>query len=270
VIRPLIERLSRGAQLQTGEVDAAVIAASFGAIYPPGNPLPSFGVVENHVEDDQPSDIEIDERKLSRESKPAPRTLLQIANARLQSLEPRSASRKAQVLKMLGSMTERLRAVDELVATLEREHFAFFEERWEECLQQGRELDDSIPALQRALVAAQQYSREADQQKGVAIGVLQSCVQNQRKISRWATEAEILDAGRKTIKAREQMQVATDKALLRKRQLGDAEAKLKTVQANLDILKTDMARLECSLKGVPFHDPETGLSIDPKAYLENW
>lgn len=269
-MKPLIERLSRTGT-QTGVIEPALLAASFGAIYPPGSPLPNSGLPENHVEDDEASAVAIDELKLhNTEPKPAPRTLLQIANARLQSLEPRTPARKAEVLKMLGSMIAPLRAVDEMVATLEREHFAFFEVRWEECLQQGRELVDSLPALQRALAEAQQAVREADQQKGNAIGVLRSAVQNARKISRWATEAEIADAKRKESKAREAMQVATDRALLRMRKLGDAEAKLKTVHANLDILKKDMARLECSLKGVPFHDPETGLSVDPKSYLENW
>jgi hypothetical protein len=268
--KPLIERLSR-TQAQMDAVDPALLAASFGVIYPPGSPLPNSGLTENHVEDDQPSAVPIDERKLnSKESKPAPRSLLEIAKARLRSIEPRSPERKAQVWKMLGTIVEPLRAVDEMVATLEREHFAFFEKRWEECLEQGRSLVDSLPALHKDLAAAQQYVREADQQKANAIGVLQSCVQSERKISRWASESEIADAGRKTAKAREAMQVATDRALLRMQQLGDAEAKLKTVQANLEILKTDMARLECSLKGVPFHDPATGLSVDPTAYKESW
>lgn len=271
MIRPLIERLSRGAQSQMGEVDPAVVAASFGAIYPPGSPLPNSGLPENHVEDDEPSAIPVDERKLyNNEPKPAPRTLLQIANARLQSLEPRTAARKAEVLKMLGTITGTLRAVDQLVATLEKEHFAFFEERWAECLEQGRTLVDSLPALQRDQAAAQQYVREADGQKDAAIGALQSCVQSERKISRWATEAEIADAGRKTAKAREQMQTATDRALSRMQELAEVETKLRRVHDNLETLKKDMARLECSLKGVPFHDPETGLSVDPKAYLENW
>jgi uncharacterized protein YukE len=267
--KPLIERLSRTGT-QTGELDPALLAASFGAIYPPGGPLPDSGLTENHVEDDQPSAIPIDERKLSNEPKPAPRSLLEIAKARLHSLEPRTAQRKMEVWKMLGTMIEPLRAVDELVATLEREHFATFTERWEQCLGQGRELVDSLPTLQRELAAAQQAVREADQKKANAIGVLQSSVQNARKISRWATEAEISEASRKTIKAREEMQVATDKALLRMKQLAEAEGKLATVQKNLEILKTDMARVECSLKGVPFHDPETGLSVDPTAYKESW
>jgi len=267
--KPLIERLSRTGT-QTGELDPALLAASFGAIYPPGGPLPDSGLTENHVEDDEPSAIPIDERKLSNEPKPAPRSLLEIAKARLHSLEPRTAQRKMEVWKMLGTMIEPLRAVDELVATLEREHFAVFTERWEQCLEQGRELVDSLPALQRELAEAQQAVRLADQKKADAIGVLRSCVQSVRKISRWATEAEIADAGHKEANAREAMQVATDRALLRMRELAEAETKLKRVENNLETLKTDMARLECSLKGVPFHDPETGLSVDPTAYKENW
>jgi hypothetical protein len=58
--------------------------------------------------------------------------------------------------------------------------------------------------------------------------------------------------------------------LLRMRELAEAETKLKRVENNLETLKTDMARLECSLKGTPFFDPETGLSVDPTAYKEKW
>jgi hypothetical protein len=265
VIKPLIERLSRGAQSQTGEVDPAVVAASFGAVYPPASPLPETPIPQRHASDD--GVIRLDERAPKPKPKP---TLVSLAMTRLQSLTPLSAEKKKQVETAIAEIFAPLTAIDALVKELEEERWIAISTRWESIREQGRELLDSLPELQRKLAVARGYCNQSGEAKGRAKNDVENFFEQRRHMSRFATDGEVRAADRKLEQGKDAMRRAEQKALDDLRAMAKVESKIASVKANLEAYQIELQRLETELRNEQYFDPETGLCRNPTYYRDNW
>jgi hypothetical protein len=264
---PLIERLSRVSRRhQNGELDPEVVARSFGAVLPVAEPLPETPNLLKHVGDDL-EDLPID----AHAKRPAPKpSILTAANARLLSIKARTPERQQQVMTMIGMLLEPLTALDELVATLEEEHFRAIDDRWERIRQQGRSLADSLPALGAELAQAQHVHRESQEKRSHRKADLESFFEARKHLSTWASAKETEAADRKLLKAREAATQAADEEFEFRKSLAVVEGKMASAQENLRLLKVELKRLEAELNGQPFFDPTLGLSSDPLAYRNQW
>lgn len=264
--RPLIERLSNGNGSNL-ELDPDTVAAAlgFGSVYQPASPLPETPIPQRHAADD--GVIRLDERA----PKPAPKpTLLSLVLTRLQSLTPISAERKQRVADAIATATIQLTAVDALVADLEEERYITISTRWESIRQQGRELLDSLPALERQLGDARRYFNESQERKQQRKNDVETFHEQRKHMGRFATDAEVRAADRKVEQGKAAMQQATQKALDDHRAMAKAESKIASVKATLESFEVELQRLEVELRGESYFDPETGLSRSPVFYRDKW
>ena len=262
MFRSIMQRMD-GNRRSGLELDPNVVARSFGAVATVGEPLPETDVPLVHAEDD--GEIQLDQRA----AKPAlPTSLAEIAMARLQSLRPRTPERKQQIAETISAMAEPLQAIDDLVAEMEAERFAAIDKRWEEIRKQGRKLLDSIPALQRELAACMNRVNASASAKSNRRADLEAYFNERKKLSRFATEAEIRAANLKVAQAKEAARAAADDALADQQALATAEAALATGRANLQTHQTELSRLESELRGEAYFDPTLGLSMTPGFYRD--
>jgi hypothetical protein len=252
-------------RLHNGTIDPAAVARSFG-VEVPGQPMLESEIPSKSLSD-TPSTIQLD----TRASKPAPKSsLLALAQVRLHSLRPQTEERKREVAAMLALMVEHLGAADDLIATIEDEHFAAIEARKERIRKAGREILDGLPALQRAQAEARMFGNNSEAAKVAAKTKLENAYEARKRISRWATAAEIAAADKTLAKARVEMNRATEMALQKQRDLVDCENQVKQAEANLEALGTEKERLDAELDGQPYFHPELGLSTSPVFYRDSW
>jgi valyl-tRNA synthetase len=268
VFKPLTSTFgSRSAGLQTGEIEIdPTILGNFGSVVEVGKPLPETEVPLVHAEDDDLV-IQLD----TRASRPAPvPTILSIAMSRLQSLKPVNPEQEKQVLEMIATMTEPLRAVDQFVETLEAEHFKALDDRWENIRLKGRALLESLPALEAEFADRLQACNESGELKGQRKQDLQNHIEQRRKINDFASAKEIAAADQRVEKSREAMASATQRALKDMQAMAAVESKIATTREKLAIAKTELHRLQAEIEGKRYFDPETGLSIEPLIHRANW
>lgn len=265
MFKPLTSKLGPSNGLQTGEIPLELLTRTFGATYPVNEPLRETELPIQHVELDD--DLPIDTRAKRPDPKPS---ISSIANARLLSIQPRTPERKQQVMEMIGTMLEPLKILDEFIATLEAEHFSAIDDRWERTRQQGRELSESMDSLLAKYATAMNYSNTAEQTRGQRRGDFAQRVEERRRVSTWASEKEIEAADQKVEKARTAMETATAKALERQQELASAESRVASAKENVRLFQLEMKRCEAELKGIPYFDPNLGLSTDPAAHRNSW
>jgi hypothetical protein len=264
VFKPLIERLSNPG-FQTGELDPALLAASFGAVYPPASPLPETPIPQRHAADD--GQIRLDERAPEPTPKPS---LLSLAMTRLQSLTPISDERKKQVETAIAEIIPQLTAIDVLVSELEEERYIAISTRWESIRAEGRVLLDSLPALERQLAEARRYANESQEAKGKRKNDVENFFEQRRHMSRFATDAEVRAADRKVERGKDAMQRATQRALDDLQAMAKVESKIASIEATLKSYEIELQRLEVELRGETYFDPETGLSRSPTFFKDKW
>jgi len=253
------------------QIDPETFIRNFGGqVLPAGEPLPDSGKPERHVELDIPSSLRLDDHPFVRPRNL--RTLVSIATARLASLPPTTKQRAQQVAKMHLDTRETLEAIDSLVALLEEEHFAATIERWENLQKRGRELRESFLSLQGNVNAAMMVVNEAEARKAHCKTQLQSHHYAAGKLSmdRFRTEKEIADSEALVASDRAAMDEASKQALAAQQALGEAQNTLKLAHAELEGITIAMDRCVCELNGKSYHDPTTGLSIDPRTYQDEW
>jgi len=271
-----MEGLTQTLARQMGEpgmaprLDPRVVAESFGQVLPAGEPLPDSGKPENHVEFDTESPLRIDHHPFVRPRNL--RSLVNIATARLASIPPRTKERADQVARMHLETRETLEAIDNLVALLEQEHFAEVIERWEALQKRGRELRASFLSLQEKINNMMMQVNEAEARKAHCKTQLQSHHYAAGKLStdRFRTEEEIAAADALVASDRAAMDEASQKALAAQQALGEAQNTLKLAHAELEGITIAMDRCVCELNGQSYHDPATGLSVDPRNYQDQW
>jgi len=266
MFRPLTSSFgTRSRGVQSGEIDPAILN-SFGSVVEVAKPLPETEVPLVHAEDDDQL-IQLDVRA----TRPAtPPSLVSIAMRRLQSLKPANPEQQAQVMEMISLITAPLRDVDAFVATLEEEHFKAIDARWESFRQQGRELADSLPALQEEFAECLRDVNASAESKGQRIADLRARIEERRKIGDFASAKEVAAADQRVEKAREAMALATQKALDDMRAMAVVEGRIETTQEKVKIAKTELHRLQAELRGERYFDPETGLSVEPLSHRANW
>ena len=271
MFKPLTENLARSRGMASQDSNLAlepeILARSFGAVSPVNEPLPETGSPLVHAEDD--FDLPIDARAAKRaaERPPTP-SLLSIINARLLSIKPQSARRQKEISQWLGLVLEAIPPLDILFATMEAEHFAAIESRWETIRAAGRELADSLPDLESKVGAAQNFANQSQERKGHRKGDLEQVFEERRRISKWATAAEIKAADERLSRARNAMTAATDKALADQQILAAAESKLANAREGLRLHSLELKRLAAEIRGEPYFDPSTGLSTDPRTFQD--
>jgi hypothetical protein len=252
-------------RLQNGTIDPAFAARAFG-VEVPGQPLRESEIPVKPL-GDGPSKIQLD----SKAPKPAPKpTLLAMAQVRLGSLRPQTDERKQEVAAMLALMVEHLGAADDLISTLEDEHVEAIETRREVIRKAGRKIVDGFPALQQAQVEAQMFANNAESEKVAAKSRLETLYEARKRISKWATAAEVAAADKKLAKAREEMTRASEVALHKQQLLAECENKVKEAEANLELLGTERERLDAELGGEAYFHPALGLSTSPVFYRDSW
>jgi len=265
----LSERL--GEPTLAPHIDPETIIRSFGGqVLPPNAPLPDSGKPENHVEFDTESPLRIDYHPLVR-----PRNLRSIADivaARLGSIPPKTKQRAAQVEKMHLETREVLEAIDDLVSVLEQEHLQAIAVRWETLQARGRELRESFPSLQEKINNMMMVVNEAESRKAHCKTQLQSHHYAAGKLSmdRFRSEEEIAAADALVASDRAAMDEASKQALAAQQELGQAENVLRLAQAELRGVVLGMDKCVAELNGQAYHDPATGLSIDPRTYQDSW
>ena len=251
-------------------VDPATVASSFGVAYPPNQPLPDTGLADHHAENDMEL-LVLPDLKANRRKHFTP--ILTMALTRLRSIKPRSREMNQRVAQMIADIMEPLQELDSLVATLEQEHTAAWEARWESDRAKGRELIDvTIPTIQGELFNALNRRNEADAKKGRCKTVLQDLDYNRQKIesARFASSDEILRAQRKVAKAKAEMEAATEATLVATRAMSAVEGRMATAQAQLEIIKKDMDQCQHEILGTPYFHPDFGLSTEPRIYQDKW
>jgi len=266
----LTARLARqmGESGMAPQLNPRVVAESFGQVLYPNRPLPESATFRTHAELDEVDGLRVDASKPIR---PTPKSLVETVLARLFSITPMSEERKQEVRRLSSSAIAILEQCDELVATLEREFADGGDERWEALRQQGRKiLDETLPSIQAELAGAMADVNGAEQKKAELKSKTQSLYFARQKMSRFASSAELDKADERLLKSRTELQAATDEALEAQRALAAAESKMENAKATLASIKTQMQVVEALLKGQPFFDPTTGLSVDPKSYRDLW
>jgi hypothetical protein len=261
MFRPLSHQLAqdRGLQTHTGELelDPQLVAQSFGVAYPPNEPLP-----ETNAPEDSLDGLILNERA-PRRKPPVP--LLSIAIERLQSVKPQSPQRQKELTKMIAKIYPTLRAVDALYALLEQEHFQSVSNRWEEIRVQGRALNDALPAFDKALGEARNFCNLSEEAKHQRHADLEQRVAERERISKWSTQREIEVADERVEKAKAAAASAREKALQRQEEFWVAKNKLLDAKNNLRLLGLKLQGLAAEMAGRAYHDPQTGLLVDPQA-----
>jgi len=253
------------------QIDPEAFIRNFGGqVLPPNAPLPDSGRPERHVELDIPSSLRLDDHPFVRPRNL--RSLVNIATARLASIPPRTKERAKQVEKMHLETREVLEAIDDLVGVLEEEHFQAIAERWENLQKRGRELRESFLSLQGNVNAAMMVVNEAESRKAHCKTQLQSHHYAAGKLGmdRFRTEKEIADSEALVASDRVAMEQASEQALKAQQALGEAQNTLKLAHAELEGITIAMDRAVCELNGQAYHDPQTGLSVDPRTYQDEW
>jgi len=252
-------------------IDPETFVRNFGGqVLRPNSPLPDSGKPENHAEFDVASPLRIDHHPFVRPRNL--RTLVSIATARLGSIPPRTKERADQVARMHLETRETLEAIDNLVGVLEEEHFQAIVERWEKLQARGRELRESFLSLQEKINNAMMAVNAAEEHKSHCKVQLQSHHYAAGKLGmdRFRTEKEIAAADGLVASDRVAMEQASEQALKAQQALGEAENVLRLAQAELQGIVIAMDRAVCELNGTSYHDPQTGLSVDPRNYQDNW
>jgi hypothetical protein len=268
VIKPLIERLSKGTQFQTGEIDADTVARSFGfgAVSQPATPLPENPTPPRQIANTSEISL-IDLRAKRPEPKPS---LFSLVMDRLDSLTPLSVEHAKLVSEMKARVIPQLTKIDSFISEIEEARYVVIETRWESIRVAGRKLIDSLPELQRQLAEAQQYCNQSESVK-VRTQTAGEQLFHERVAmgkSPWLSTEELKSADQKLEKAKDAAILAKQKALDDVRRMAVVEGKIASIRATLESYQTELHVLSLELSGEAHFDRELGLSSEPRFYRE--
>ncbi len=262
------EKVFGGSPLSTG-LDAALVAQSFGVALPVGESLHESDSHIAHVEDLRESPLLID-GIASPKAKPARKSLFEIVTSRLRSIKPRTKERAKQVAQALSDLQEPLMALDELIATLEAERFEDLQKTWDELQSQGRDLRRRIENEFTAVVNSSMMAwNDAEANKVRAKTMLETRIGERRalRLDRYSTKQQLADADLKVQTAVGALNAAKALHLEAERNKMEAENAKRLASGKLRAIEIAMDRCGAEISGVQYHDPATGLAIDPTANL---
>jgi chromosome segregation ATPase len=243
---------------------------NLGVAYPIAEPLPESATPIEHAENEQESRLIIDDINPPKE-RPALRSLVEIVGARLQSIKPKSKQRARQVAQMIADLQEPLESADEMYATLEAERVEDLQKTWDELQNQGRELKRRINnELQAAVNSSMMVWNAAEEKRGRAKARLQQAFESRRavKLDRYSTQEQNKAAEAKYASALQAFEASKSEHVDAERAMAQAENEKTIAQSRLSNVEIAMDRVVAEIQGVKFHDPQTGLSVDPTSYLQ--
>jgi hypothetical protein len=268
-IQELAERF--GGSPMSPQLNPATVAKSFGKAYAPEESLPESPVPIRHVEDEEEfSGLLLDKLKpMTPKAEPTP--LVVLATRRLNSIKPRTKEMAKLVAQSIADVQEPLARVDEIFGILAMERVEAIETRLEELRDRGRKLRKHVlHDLQGAVHTALQAVNAAEQEKGSAQLKLDSCITRLRqlRLDRYSTNEQLVAADERLKSAVRALNKAKDVRLQAERQKAEADNALAIGQAERVAIEIAMDQCTTELAGLPYHDPATGLSVDPLAHLQ--
>ncbi|MGB8801872.1 MAG: hypothetical protein WCC97_14400 [Candidatus Acidiferrales bacterium] len=256
----------QGGSPLTPTLNPQTVARNFGVAYEVAESLPESEGAIRHAEDERESGLLLDTKKTPA-TKPALQPLLAIAIGRLRTINPRTPERAHLVAQLIADSQETLAAIDEMVATLDRERVEALETRLEELRTLGRAQRKHLDTLQSNVYTAMLVWNGAEEQKVKADSRLQIAIEHRRalRLDRFSSDEQLGAADEKVTSAVRKLNAAKDVHLRAERQKAEAENALALGQSELRAIGIAMDRCLAELKGQIYHDPETGLSVEPIA-----
>jgi len=272
MFKPLTAQLNEqfGGSPLSPALDPVKIARSFGVAYEVNESLPESPTAIRHLEDEQESSLLLDTKKRPTQLA-EPKSMFVIAIARLRSVKPRTREREQQVAQLIADSQETLVAIDEMVAVLNAERTDAIEARLEELRTRGRELRKRVNwDLPGDVLTAEQIVNVAEQQKVSAQSKLQSHIDRRRalRLDRYSSNEQLVAADEKVASAVRKLNAAKESRLQAEKKKNEATNALAIATSELRGIEISMDQHLAELKGQPYHDPSTGLSVDPLAYLQ--
>jgi hypothetical protein len=253
----------------TPTLDPVKVARNFGVALEVGESLHESSQPIRHLEDEQQSALLLDNNKTPT-AKPEPKSLFVIATTRLRSIEPRTKERAQQVAQLIADSQETLNAIDEMVATLEQERVEATQQRLDELRTRGREQRHRVNNELRGKVNTSLMNwNEAERNKVQASTRLQSRIDIRRalRLDRYSSDEQLAAADEKVASAVRKLNAAKAVHLEAEKKKADAENNLALGQSALRAIEIAMDQCLAELKGQTYHDPTTGLSLEP-IYLQ--
>jgi len=260
-----------GGSPMSPKLDPNLVARNFGVAYEVGESLPESPVPIRHVEDEQQESGLLLDKLTPIRPKAEPIPLAVIATRRLNSIKPRTREMAKQVAQAIADCHQFLGTIDELVGVLAMQRVEAIEARLEQLRTRGREQRHRVNnELQGAVYTAMQIVNSAEQQKVMAQSKLDSRISRLRslKMDRYSTDKQLADADEKVKSAVRKLNEAREIRLAAEKRKAEADNALAIGQSGLVAIEISMDQCAAELAGQPYHDPSTGLSIDPLAYLQ--
>jgi uncharacterized protein YoxC len=266
----LDERRFGGSPLSP-QLNPATVAKSFGVAYEVDESLPESPAPIRHVEDEpQESGLLLDKLKpLTPKSEPVP--LIVIATRRLNSIKPRTKEMAQQVAQMIADIQAPLLAVDELVGILAMERVQAIEESLEQLRTRGRNLRSRVNnELQAAVYTAMSVVNAAEEAKVKAQTKLEGHISRLRqlRLDRYSTNEQLFTADERVKSSVRELNAAKEIRLQAEKRKAEADNALAIAQAERVGIEIAMDQCVAELQGQPYHDPATGLSVDPLSHLQ--
>jgi len=245
-----------------------------GASYAPGQSLPESPITIRHVEEDPVIDsgLQFDQRKNEQGIGHAqPQSIFAIASARLQSIKARTPARAKEVAQLITDSQQCLIALDEMFHVLQAERIEFLDKRLEELRGKARtQRRFIIKELQPAVYASLNIINDAERDKMRAELEVSSCqiARRNRRLDRYSTDEQLIAADEAVEAAARVFTAAREKRLEAEKQKAEADNALALGQSLFVALENAMDQCSAELNGVNYHDPATGLSVDPQAHLQ--
>jgi hypothetical protein len=195
--------------------------------------------------------------------------LLTIALTRLTSVKSLSPKHAKKIDRAIASVAG-LKAIDELIQTVEQERIKNLADQWEMRRKQGRKILESMDQLIGAVNQSMMVHNESEAEKVRCKTQLQADHLAASRLSKWATQEEIRGAEELVAEDRTAKQAADERWLATLRALTEAQNAVAIARGQVAGIEQEMSRLEAELTGQRYHDPATGLSTDPVAYRTGW
>lgn len=138
-------------------------------------------------------------------------------------------------------------------------------------MDKGAGLGSSTFTLMRNHTAMMNANAARDK-RGKVSTLVETSYQEMRGILRnkFSSEKEIADVEQRLESFKKASEAARLEVLEADRGLAEQQNAVALAKSELLAIKTAMDQCAAELQGKSYHDPELGLSVDPKSYQESW
>jgi chromosome segregation ATPase len=242
MFKPLIQRLD--------DMHHGNGGGGFGSVFPAGFGLPEISAPVPEAQ------VAFTGQRPTKE----PNSILGEALGRLIHLRPENDKLKTRLKLIISEVTQVLQKADALAEEITQEGWSILERKHEAILKTGRDLNAQIPKLTKQFAEAQREWSTSNEQKEQRRQDLLTYTERKRNLSQWSTKQEIQDADDAVENARGAYRQAIETEQQDLREMARAESELESCRANLaEASKVELA-ISAEMSGLPFFDPQTGLS----------